>query len=99
MSQRRSGLLAGLIVGFFAMLVGGTGVAAGVYYSDRLPDVVSTADGVPLLGALAVLAGLVVALAVRAVRPRGLLLPPLAALYAGLAFGTGTLVGAAPHAI
>ncbi|WP_214324145.1 hypothetical protein [Nonomuraea sediminis] len=99
MSQRRSGLLSGLIVGFIASLVCALGVAAAVYVEDRLPAVLKAWNGWPLATGIALLAGVIIGLAMGAVRPRSLLLPPLAALYAGAAEAAGLLVGIAPHSI
>lgn len=99
MSQRRSGLLSGLIVGFIASLVCASGVAAAVYVEDRLPALLKAWNGWPLATGIALLAGVIIGLAMGAARPRSLLLPPLAALYAGAAEAVGLLVGIAPHSI
>ncbi|MFI6315904.1 hypothetical protein ACIBG8_00205 [Nonomuraea sp. NPDC050556] len=98
MSQPKSRLIPGLIVGFFAMLLTAAGAAAVYVFQDRLPaTVVHYGDGVPLVVALAVLTGLVVGLAVRAVRPRSRVLPLFAALYGGAAVVGGVVVGFAPR--
>lgn len=90
MSQRRSGLLSGLVVGFIAMLLTAAGVGAGLFYGARLPFEVRWAgDGLALPAAGSLLAGLVIGLSVRAVRPRSLLLPLLSALYACAALALG----------
>ncbi|MEU0571119.1 hypothetical protein ABZ297_37795 [Nonomuraea sp. NPDC005983] len=83
MSQQRSGLLAGLIIGFFATLLGAAGFGAAIYFSARLPlEVRQFGDGVPLGGLISLALGLVVGFALWAVRPRSLVLPFAAALYA-----------------
>ncbi|MFI6603099.1 hypothetical protein ACIBHX_43240 [Nonomuraea sp. NPDC050536] len=99
MSQRRSGLLSGLIVGLIASLVCASGVAAVVYVEDRLPAVFKAWNGWPLGAGLAVVTGLIVGGLICLVRPRGLVLPPLAALYAAAAEAAGLLVGIAPHMV
>ncbi|NUW41617.1 hypothetical protein [Nonomuraea rhodomycinica] len=85
MSHRRSGLLSGLIVGFVAMLIGVAGYAAMVAYSNRLSYDVRWFAGDPALVfpiACCLLAGLILGLAMWAVRPRSLLLPLVVLLYA-----------------
>jgi hypothetical protein len=90
MSQRRSGLLSGLVVGFIAMLLTAAGVGAALFYGARLPFEVRWAgDGLALPAAGSLLAGLAIGLSVRAVRPRSLLLPLLSALYACAALALG----------
>lgn len=93
MSQPKSGLIPGLIVGLFAMLLCAAGLAAAFMFEDRLPAFTRYGEGAPMAFALCVVTGLVVGLAVRAVRPRSLLLPPLSALFAAGAVFAGVVVG------
>lgn len=98
MSQPKSRLIPGLIVGFFTMLLTAAGTAAVYMFQDRLPDTVTRfGDGAPMVVVLALLTGLVVALAMRAVRPRSRVLPLFAALYGGAAVVGGVVVGFAPR--
>ncbi|WP_143590397.1 hypothetical protein [Thermoactinospora rubra] len=80
------------MVGFVATLAGAAATGAALWFDDRLPRaVVRFADGWPFHGGLALLTGLLVGLALCAVRPRSLLLPPLAFLYGGAAGALGVL--------
>ncbi|MEV0595252.1 hypothetical protein [Nonomuraea cavernae] len=98
MSQRRSGLLSGLVMGFIAMLVCGVGLGSVIVFWDYLPVFARTyGDGVPLLSALAFVAGLLVGWAIRLVRARSLVLPWAAALYATAAVPMGWIGGSAPY--
>ncbi|MFD9945594.1 hypothetical protein ACFWYW_46195 [Nonomuraea sp. NPDC059023] len=91
MSQPRSGLVRGLFAGFVAMLVAGVAYSAGSYGFVLLPYNVRWFTGDQRLLAHTVL-GLVIAviiwLALWLTRPRGLLVPVLAALFA---FGARTI--------
>ncbi|MGW0480106.1 hypothetical protein [Nonomuraea sp. NPDC003214] len=96
MSQHRSGLLSGLIIGFIAMLLCAAGVAAAFLYGDRIPEAVRTfGDGVPLLAGIALVAGLLVGAAICLIRPRALVLPLVAALYGGGAVVAGAIASTA----
>ncbi|MFI6792748.1 hypothetical protein ACIBG4_36010 [Nonomuraea sp. NPDC050383] len=95
MSQRRSGLLSGLIVGFVAMIIGAAGYAAMATFYYRLPYEVRWFAGDPTFAfpvACCLLAGLILGLAMWTVRPRSLLLPLLLVLYA---FGVRAIGGVA----
>ncbi|MFI6909320.1 hypothetical protein ACIBKY_49215 [Nonomuraea sp. NPDC050394] len=91
MSQPRSGLVRGLFAGFVAMLVAGVAYSAGSYGFRLLPYNVRWFTGDQRLLAHTVL-GLVIAvliwLALWLTRPRSLLVPVLAALFA---FGARTI--------
>ncbi|WP_113703954.1 hypothetical protein [Nonomuraea lactucae] len=92
MSQRRSGLLSGLVVGLIATPLTAAAYAAALFFGSRPPfDVRWLGDGLVLPIAVSLAAGLIVGFAVRAVRPRSLLLPLFAALYACAAVGLGTV--------
>lgn len=102
MSHNRSGLLPGLIAGLVAALVCAAALGFAVLFQDRLPKAVATlGNGHALSVTLSLLIALLVALAVGAARPRSLVLPVVAALYAGAAVaggqisGTSIVVGAA----
>ncbi|WP_049564203.1 hypothetical protein [Nonomuraea sp. SBT364] len=96
MSRHRSGLLSGLIVGLFMALLCAAGWAAFAFYADRLPDVVrSYGDGIPLAAGLALATGLLVGAAICLIRPRSLVLAPLAALYGAGAVMAGVIAGIA----
>ncbi|GGO76085.1 hypothetical protein [Nonomuraea cavernae] len=98
MSQRRSGLLSGLVMGFIAMLVCAVGLGAVLVFWDYLPVFARTyGGGVPLMSALALVAGLLVGWAIRLVRARSLALPWAAALYATAAVPLGWIGGSAPY--
>ncbi|MFI6909319.1 hypothetical protein ACIBKY_49210 [Nonomuraea sp. NPDC050394] len=88
-----------LIFGFLAMAVSATALACAKLFGDRLPAAITqTADGLPWSTAQALLPGLVVGLTLRIGRPRSLLLPFLALLYAGAAMTLGLIIGSAPAA-
>ncbi|MFI6532329.1 hypothetical protein ACIBHY_07780 [Nonomuraea sp. NPDC050547] len=91
MSQPRSGLVRGLFAGFVAMLVAGVAYSAGSYGFTQLPYNVRWFTGDQRLLAHTVL-GLVIAViiwvALWLTRPRSLLVPVLAALFA---FGARTI--------
>ncbi|MEV4476012.1 hypothetical protein [Nonomuraea sp. NPDC049504] len=94
MSHKRSGLLSGLFIGLLAALVCAAGLGAAVLYQESLPEaVMSLGGGVPISLALSLLIALLVTLAMGAVRPRSLLLVPLAAVYAGGAVAAGQITG------
>ncbi|MBF8189561.1 hypothetical protein ITP53_28265 [Nonomuraea sp. K274] len=95
MSHNRSGLVAGLISGVVAMLVGATVVGSAIYFQDRLPAVMWSGDGIPLLTALGLVTGLMVALAVSLVRPGGLTVPLMAAILGGGGVAAGFVGGVA----
>ncbi|WP_043628188.1 hypothetical protein [Nonomuraea candida] len=96
MSHKRSGLLAGLLTGLLAALVCAAGLGAAVLFQQSLPSaVMSFGGGLPLSLALSLLIAVMVALAIGVVRPRSLVLPPLAALYAGGAVAAGQVTGKA----
>ncbi|WP_144069983.1 hypothetical protein [Nonomuraea indica] len=97
MSQRRSGLLSGLVVGFIAMLLGAAAYAACATFFYRLPHEARWFAGDPAVvfpAALSFVAGLVIGLAAWAVRTRSLLLPMAALLYAVGARALGSVAGA-----
>lgn len=97
MSKQRSGLLSGLIVALIAALLSATGVAALYWFYALFPESVTTfGEGVPIFVAVALLSGLFVGLAVRVVRPRSRLLPPLTGLLAAGGFLLGIVAGFAP---
>ncbi|MBB5084287.1 hypothetical protein [Nonomuraea endophytica] len=91
MSQPRSGLVRGLFAGFVAMLVAGAAYSAGAYGFALLPYDVRWFTGDQRLFAHTVL-GLVIAviiwLTLWLTRPRSLIVPVLAALFA---FGARTI--------
>ncbi|MFE0155436.1 hypothetical protein ACFWY5_50440 [Nonomuraea sp. NPDC059007] len=88
-----------LILGFLAMAVSATALACARLFGDRLPAAITqTADGLPWSTAQALLPGLVVGLTLRIGRPRSLLVPLLALLYAGAAMTLGLIIGSAPTA-
>ncbi len=94
MSHKRSGLLAGLIIGLIAMLLGMAGVGAGILFAPMLPSSVYTfAEGIPFVMALSIVAGLLVGRAMTLVRPRARTLVPLAALYGAGASALGLIGG------
>jgi hypothetical protein len=96
MSHKRSGLLWGLLAGLLAALVCAAGLGAAILFQQRLPGaVMSFGGGLPVSLALSLLIAVVVALAIGAVRPRSLLLLPIAALYAGGAVAAGQVTGKA----
>jgi hypothetical protein len=96
MSHKRSGLLSGLIVGLIAALICAAGLGAAILFERSLPEAVtSLGGGLPVSLALALLIAVVVALAIGAVRPRSLVLVPVAALYAGGAEVAGQIAGKA----
>ncbi|MEV0622218.1 hypothetical protein AB0I81_53495 [Nonomuraea sp. NPDC050404] len=96
MTHKRSGLLSGLVIGLPAALVGTAALGAAVLFEESLPEaVMSSGGGLSVLLGLSVLIALLVALAIGAVRPRSLLLPPIAALYAGGAVVAGQIAGTA----
>ncbi|MEU4574195.1 hypothetical protein ACBI99_44505 [Nonomuraea sp. ATR24] len=97
MSQHRSGLLSGLIIGFIAMLLCAAGVAAAFLYDgDLVPEAVRAfGDGVPLSAGIALVAGLLVGAAICLIRPRALVLPLVAALYAAGAVVAGAIASTA----
>lgn len=97
MSQPKSGLLRGIIVGLLAMLACAAAIAAALLFQDRLPRVVT--EGMHWYIGLALAGGLIVGLAMRIVRPRSLLLPPLAAIYGGAAVAVGFITGLAPSLV
>ncbi|MEV0147439.1 MULTISPECIES: hypothetical protein [unclassified Nonomuraea] len=83
MSQRRSGLLSGLVVGFVAMVIGAAGYAAALFFGSSLPfDVRWLGDGLALPAAASFAVGVFGGLAVRAVRGRSLVLPVVSVVYA-----------------
>ncbi|MFD9945593.1 hypothetical protein ACFWYW_46200 [Nonomuraea sp. NPDC059023] len=88
-----------LILGFLAMAVSATALACARLFGDRLPAAITqTADGLPWSTAQALLPGLVVGLTLRIGRPRSLLVPFLALLYAGAAMTLALIIGSAPTA-
>ncbi|MEV4898199.1 hypothetical protein AB0K48_53600 [Nonomuraea sp. NPDC055795] len=88
-----------LIFGFLAMAVSATALACARLFGDRLPAAITqAADGLPWSTAQALLPGLVVGLTLRIGRPRSLLVPFLALLYAGAAMTLGLIIGSAPAA-
>ncbi|SDK48692.1 hypothetical protein SAMN05421874_10835 [Nonomuraea maritima] len=94
MSRKRSGLLPGLVLGLVTALVCSACLGAAVLFQRSLPEAVTGFwSGLPLSLGLSVLIALLVALAIGAVRPRSLLLVPLAALYAGGAVVAGQIAG------
>ncbi|TDD31570.1 hypothetical protein E1286_44775, partial [Nonomuraea terrae] len=96
MSQKRSGLLPGLLLGLLVALICSACLGAAVLFQRSLPEAVTGfGGGVPLSLALSVLIALLVALTIGAVRPRGLVLLPFAALYAGGAVVAGQIAGSA----
>lgn len=96
MSHKRSGLLWGLFTGLLAALVCAAGLGAAILFQQRLPSAVMTfGGGLPVSLGLSLLIAVMVALAIGAVRPRSLVLPPLAALYAGGAVAAGQITGKA----
>lgn len=83
MSKQRSGLLSGLVIGLFATLIGTAGLGAALLYLGRLPEILRTfGEGIPFLGTLAFVVGVLIGWAVRLVRPRSVLLSLVTALYA-----------------
>ncbi|MFG3438558.1 hypothetical protein ACGF0J_15040 [Nonomuraea sp. NPDC047897] len=97
MSQRRSGLLSGLVVGFIAMLLGAAAYAACGTFFYRLPYEARWFAGDPALVfpvVLSVAAGLIIGLAAWTVRARSLFLPMAALLYAVCARALGSVAGA-----
>jgi len=100
MSHKRSGLLAGLIVGFLAMLVGAAGIGAAFLFSPSLPRAVHEyAGGIPFVIGLGVAAALLVALGMTLARPRARTLPPMAALYATVGTAGGLIAGLATQEV
>ncbi|MEW1845495.1 hypothetical protein AB0392_46755 [Nonomuraea angiospora] len=94
MSHKRSGLLPGLIVGVLSALVSAALLGAAVLFQTRLPAAVTAfGNGHPLSLASSLVVALIVALAMGAVRPRSILLIPVAALYAGGAMAAGQIAG------
>lgn len=96
MSQRRSGLPSGLVVGFIAMLLGAAAYAAGGIFFHRLPYEARW-PGDPALvfpAALSFVAGLIIGLAAWTLRARSLFLPMAALLYAAGARALGSVAGA-----
>ncbi|MBB6348497.1 hypothetical protein FHU36_005042 [Nonomuraea muscovyensis] len=97
MSQRRSGLLSGLIAGFIAMLLGAASYAAVETFFYRLSYEARWFGGDPAVvfpAALSFLAGLIIGLAAWTVRARNLFLPMAALLYAVGARTLGSVAGA-----
>jgi hypothetical protein len=93
MSQHRSGLVSGLIVGLLTAVVCAAGIGASSLYWERIPESVRTfGEGVPLLAALAFVAGVLIGWAIRLVRPRSLVLPPVSALYAAASALAGLII-------
>ncbi|WP_433429719.1 hypothetical protein [Nonomuraea sp. CA-141351] len=94
MSHNRSGLLPGLVAGLLAALVCAAALGAAVLFQTRLPAAVATfGNGHPLSLVSSLAIALIVALAIGAVRPRSVVLVPMAALYAGAAVAAGQIVG------
>lgn len=92
MRERRSGLLAGLLTGFVAMVLCSVVFAGALYAATIMPALGNVGGGYPLGCALGLVTGLLVGLAMRAARPASLLLPLLAALYAALGIAVGAVV-------
>ncbi|GAA3238695.1 hypothetical protein [Nonomuraea helvata] len=94
MSHKRSGLLPGLITGLIAALVCAAALGAAVLFQTRLPAAVTTfGNGHPLSLVSSLAIALIVVLAMGAVRPRSVILVPVAALYAGGAVAAGQIAG------
>ncbi|MEW9551805.1 hypothetical protein [Nonomuraea sp. NPDC050783] len=94
MSHNRSKPLIGLVAGLVAALVCAAGLGAAVLFQNHLPAAVRTfGNGHPLSAGLSLVIAVVIALAVGAARPRGAVLPVVAALYAGGAVMAGQIVG------
>ncbi|QFY10809.1 hypothetical protein GBF35_33120 [Nonomuraea phyllanthi] len=94
MSHKRSGLLPGLITGLIAALICAAALGAAVLFQTRLPAAVAGfGNGYPLSVASSLVIALLVALAMGAVRPRSVVLVPIAAVYAGGAVAAGQVVG------
>ncbi|NRQ36081.1 hypothetical protein HII36_30235 [Nonomuraea sp. NN258] len=94
MSRKRSGLLSGLIIGLIAALFCTAAVCAAILFSHLIPEaVMAAAEGRVFVIGLGVAAGLLLALVMMCARPRSLVLPPLAALYAAAATVLGLVVG------
>ncbi|MEV1176970.1 hypothetical protein [Nonomuraea sp. NPDC049784] len=94
MSHKRSGLLPGLVAGLLAALVCAAALGAAVLFQTRLPVAVATfGNGHPLSLASSLAIALIISLAIGAVRPRSVVLVPVAALYAGGAVAAGQIVG------
>ncbi|MEV0234908.1 hypothetical protein [Nonomuraea sp. NPDC050786] len=94
MSHKRSGLLPGLVTGLIAALVCAAALGAAVLFQTRLPAAVTTfGNGHPLSLVSSLAIALIVVLAIGAVRPRSVILVPVAALYAGGAVAAGQIAG------
>ncbi|WP_223167501.1 hypothetical protein [Nonomuraea sp. SYSU D8015] len=85
-------MLRGLAIGLMAALICAAAVGAAVLFQNRLPSAVRMfGNGYPLSVALSLVIALVVVVAMG--RPRGLVLPVVAALYAGGAVAAGQIAG------
>jgi hypothetical protein len=94
MSHKRSGLLAGLVIGLLAALTCATALGAAVMYQNGLPTAVKTfGNGYPLSLGPSLVIALIIALAMGRARPSSIILPVAGGLYAGGAVVAGQITG------